>query len=952
MFRPVKVGSLATLVTRPAALWLCFLIVPGFEARPAAAVVSSEDVPVPGGVAALAQSLAIDPVPDRSRFMSEVTRLVYETPDIRNPTAAMFLQSIRQPARFRRIERVDPRSPERVLIPLSVDAWSDTIFHRQVPREEIVTAIIADRQASLLCHGLLLLDDETLAYLAGRPSLLARLYERHAPVFAAFAGSLRIHDDRIVPPGDADAVPLWEAVLNEKVTRVERFVLDLFGTSEGRLAFLYDTIAKLDPNRRRFALGAWLPNASMRIERFRTLATVGIGGIREWNIRALPFGRASFDIAMLLARIDVAADGTPSPPASAGFWSKALGGGGLPDDARIDAAWLAEAIIGLDVRQRSERLDQVAFAQRVFSHAAESADVVFVLRSLPRHRALLLTLDRAGIRDPSTYAAVIRHAARIAPFEGRRGFVLESQLQGVLVLVAHMRAVGTLDVPAAERLLKRLSSIAVTDDGRYVGRVAGWLMTDVRPLLPAARDTEHALIAGLAGPPGNPEAAPRVTWEGQFYRLDLAAAERRRLLRVRERQERIAIDVPLQLADAARLVASEAVSADDLEALIVQLTALATDLPARTREEEADNVPAGVTIPASPHEALRKIVDEISRAMRSKEPKRAARVSDQLFDLADDMFARVLLSFAYAIYVGDPDGAVLLADDVSHRHDFGFGLRDPEMRSRVRWSIPRQDVSPNVPWHVTGSLLGLDIGLASLALRRVATDRALEAPKLTSNVRETFAASVSLMNAVELRDEERDRIAEAIDRGQQRVLEAAGAGAVDAIADALSLDARRRRELRWTQTHEATRLPLMLSLTELMTLGGERPPAVDSWGMAVLATSGCLCSRVLSPAQWALFSGRPQLGLAAAVLPDLNFHVAIMLRELGLPAPLAKVVLSAAMQDFIDEVRPTDDGDWLTLSRTARTVTRERIEDYVAAATATGPLMPDADRSLVGRQQW
>jgi hypothetical protein len=53
------------------------------------------------------------------------------------------------------------------------------------------------------------------------------------------------------------------------------------------------------------------------------------------------------------------------------------------------------------------------------------------------------------------------------------------------------------------------------------------------------------------------------------------------------------------------------------------------------------------------------------------------------------------------------------------------------------------------------------------------------------------------------------------------------------------------------------------------------------------------------------------------------------------------VVLSGAMQDFIDEVKPTDDADWLTLARSARSVSRDRIEDYVAVATAVGPLVPD-----------
>jgi hypothetical protein len=73
---------------------------------------------------------------------------------------------------------------------------------------------------------------------------------------------------------------------------------------------------------------------------------------------------------------------------------------------------------------------------------------------------------------------------------------------------------------------------------------------------------------------------------------------------------------------------------------------------------------------------------------------------------------------------------------------------------------------------------------------------------------------------------------------------------------------------------------------------------------------------------------------------DLNLHVAIMLKNFRLPAALAKIVLAGAVQDFIDEVKPTDDADWLTLVRAVRAVSRERIEDYIAAATAAGPLIP------------
>ena len=128
------------------------------------------------------------------------------------------------------------------------------------------------------------------------------------------------------------------------------------------------------------------------------------------------------------------------------------------------------------------------------------------------------------------------------------------------------------------------------------------------------------------------------------------------------------------------------------------------------------------------------------------------------------------MSLAYAVNLGDPDGAALLPGDVSRRHDFGFGQKDNDQRLRAAWMTPRPDVSPGVPWHVDGSLLGLDIALAPAALRRLSADRALEAPTLTSNDRETFAVGFGLMNPFALTDTARDAIAEAIERGRRRVL--------------------------------------------------------------------------------------------------------------------------------------------------------------------------------------
>ena len=201
---------------------------------------------------------------------------------------------------------------------------------------------------------------------------------------------------------------------------------------------------------------------------------------------------------------------------------------------------------------------------------------------------------------------------------------------------------------------------------------------------------------------------------------------------------------------------------------------------------------------------------------------------------------------------------------------------------------------------------------------------------------------MALLNPYDLRDADRDRIADAIDRGTRRVAACPAEGALDAAG---------RRDLDGTLATprdpvdpcaRARSLTSMLTLTELLVLGGGKPSELDAWGM-VAVSSGCLCPRLPRPGSWPILVGRPQLGMVAVGVADLNLHVAVMLKEMGLPAALARVILSGAMQDFIDDVKPTDDGDWLTLVRRARTVPRDRVEDYIAAATATGPLVPDSD---------
>jgi hypothetical protein len=251
---------------------------------------------------------------------------------------------------------------------------------------------------------------------------------------------------------------------------------------------------------------------------------------------------------------------------------------------------------------------------------------------------------------------------------------------------------------------------------------------------------------------------------------------------------------------------------------------------------------------------------------------------------------------------------------------------------------------------VSGSVLGLDIALGSLVLRRIRLDRVAEVPRLRSNEREAFSVSVALMEPRLLRDADRDAIAAAIARGRGRVEALAhGEEDLEALTGVLALDGWRRRAIGWMIDHEPERLSSAFSLVELLLLGGAIPRDLSAWGSAALHLEGCACSRMVAPRQWRLLAGRPQTPFLVVALADLNLRVALSLAELRLPAALARPVLAAAVQDFVDEVGPSDYADWLTLARAAQSLALERIEDYVAAAAAVdGPLVPVAD-SLASR---
>jgi hypothetical protein len=171
---------------------------------------------------------------------------------------------------------------------------------------------------------------------------------------------------------------------------------------------------------------------------------------------------------------------------------------------------------------------------------------LIAVRGLGRYRMLMWTLERVGIRAPSTFAQAARQAARLGALDGRRGFEAQSQFQGALAILARAAAVTTFDAARTKALVEQLVTLPLTEYGRYAGAIARW-RAEMAAAAPGAETTELAVLAAMSGPPsGDGPIARPVTWEGQPYRLDLGAAERRRLHIVREKQEGAALDVPIR----------------------------------------------------------------------------------------------------------------------------------------------------------------------------------------------------------------------------------------------------------------------------------------------------------------------------------------------------------------------------------------------------------------------
>jgi len=482
-----------------------------------------------------------------------------------------------------------------------------------------------------------------------------------------------------------------------------------------------------------------------------------------------------------------------------------------------------------------------------------------------------------------------------------------------------------------------------------------WLDTQVLPSLEPVSEphaeragtrgsAEATLLAALAGV-SDGASLPEIEWEGLHYRVDVAGAEFSRLVQVRRKQGGYALDDALALSRAVTQLGSAQASPAGVTVLAAALSSGVTGLLEH---------PASATAPGRGSAELGGLLgtaaDDLRAVRSSKDTAKLTRVYRPLQRACDLLFASVMSAIAYAPHLGEPDSLELLAGDPAERHSFGFEERIPEIRAVNPWRMPQRIVGMSGGWRLTGSMLGLDVGLARLAVRRLETDGLPPPPTGNDIDRSALAAAVVLSNPFDVSDAGRDELATAVRRGRARVVEVmARPSALPDLVRAARVSEWWREALPWAQEHEPGRVPDYFSLADLARVGeAQAAPgsAHDSWGAAWLETEGCLCLRYPPPGLRELLAGRMGTSLVTEQFADLPLRVAESLADLGLPAQLARFVMALAAQDVLDAYQPAYIDDWSALTAAVRRLSAGRFEDYVSALTSGGPLVPgDGERT-------
>jgi hypothetical protein len=841
-------------------------------------------------------------------------------------------------------------------LPLAPELWASVVFRQPVAADTLARAVLADRRALLLAHGLAGLDPPTLAWVAARPALLAFLYSEQAPVFAAFGRSLRVVDGRLAVPGGEEARETWADLVGADPADAVRFARALLSRDEGRLAWLYDTVAHLDPAQARHAVGVSAADARTGRARARRLARVFASvARREWRTANAPFGRPRVDPGILLRELSVDSHGVLGGPRARAFWDRAFERP-APDartprsprpalDGAVDVADLAQQVFAQGAWSARDRVVAVLFAQRVFPRVADgdAADVLAAVQGATTFPAVMLAIERMGIAAPALHAAVAREAAAIDGIvdAGRRTRAIVG-FQGALALVDRLAASGSVDALTAQDLVAALCTTNLSAVRAGGAATVRWVRHALLPALasgvePAGgRQVELQLLAALAGVPGAGESPPVVEWEGERHLVDRAQGRLRRLQRVRAAQATPAIDVALRLLRASETAEAAASTPSDAYD--------GFDIPDDDLDALPEDVLRDLGVEAGAARAIRRAREALASAAPADKAGRARVLSQALAILADAVLADALRTLAYASAVAPSDDAGLHSGDLARRHDFGFDLAPPPVRERAPWVLPRVTLGGNKPWRLSGALLGLDLALAVERLPRVEADAAPRRQRLDDMVRLVLAQHALVPPGLEAGEGEAAAIAAALELGTRRIAAlAAGAEPLEDAAREAGLSEWRREAIRWLVGNGPAQVPRAFSLGERLRLGNTAAQTTVSWPLTVESVTGSLVARPPAGSAWEDLAGHAGTGMVAAEFADVPLRLSMLLTRTSGWGALLPALVPLATWDVALGTRAADADDWFALVDAAAQLDAPRLDDYLAVLAGDGSLTPMAE---------
>lgn len=878
---------------------------------------------------------------ERARSLTELVRILHRAPGDYDTSARLTRERV-----LAHLKTAADRPTTTVPSPLPPRAWRD-VLPASVDERALAPAIIANREAALMYLGLMSVDRETREALATERRLLQQLTRVSAGAFAAFAQALVVRGGRVEVPGGTDAEPLWSALAGVSATDLDRFVPVLFSADGGRLAYFYAAVAAADPAHQRFLLERGLGSTAQRIEALRSTYALIVAADHAWEPNLRPFSNATLDFESVVQQVQVDEQGRPVGLLSSEFWDGVFGvvePRSLVARGVVTPAWLASRLLFGGRIMRRERYESLLFAQRVFRSvdASGTQSLVDVFRTFGRYRALYLTLERMGVRDPALYRAAALRAGRLRADGSDEAFVEHVLFQGSLALLERAAFFGTLEQPGVDALVRSLLAVDPTTGRSSRQPVLAWFAHQFVPALAArvGSDPERiddVVLRGVAG--ARPDAVlATIVYEDTPYAVDPAGGELVRLQRVREQQAAMRLEPVVQFSERLTALAAGAQVADSVRQNVRALAALLAEL----RQELV-----GLERDSRHDEALRDDAEDAGRVLAALGARDAGEVPAAalrtLNRFADRAAADALLAWVYATALGDPQGAPIAGGDVARRHEFGLRGLGEDQRHLGPWALPVEDTNRNRTWRALGSLLGLDIAFSRLALRRMDGEYPPQPPTLAGFERLTLAQASALRSAFALTDADRDAIAAAVRRGHTRLAELSPQtlGRVDDVARELRMDGWRRAALQWSLVHDRAAVSSLVTITEEYWLGrapAESPPI--HWGASRLTLTGCWCLAFPEPRGWDTVTGRPGSGLLTTRFADVAVVAALALSDLKLPAALGQGLAAMLTQTAIDYGRQSHLDDLLSLSVALRRLTRPDFEDYVASLAFDGPLRP------------